>query len=108
MGALAARDAGLRYWGGRLEQHGFPKGALMISRRAFCVLTGVTMLAPQRSSASESGGARKWLQCVRDVGAAARIGARLQGVLGDGTCRMHAESVAGLTHLAGSPSPERL
>jgi len=77
----------------------------MVSRRAFCLLTSAGIVVPHAALASVDGDMRRWLSCIDDLDAAARIGARLQC----GSVRnLSAEPLGHSIGLGGQPNPERL
>src|SRR5689334_18311392 len=84
------------------------RGRSMISRREFIVLAGAGAIVSNRGLAPDFSGPQTWLHCVRDLGAAGRIGAQLQRGLGENVRGLCAESAARLDALAGDASPERL
>jgi len=83
----------------------------MVSRRAFCVLTGAAIVASGRGSAADVDGSDRldaWLRLVRNHEAAARIGARLQPKLDRSARASCATSLSRLSGHTGETSPELL
>lgn len=77
----------------------------IVSRRAFCLVTSAAIVVPHAALASVDGDMCRWLSCIDDVDAAARIGARLQS----GSVRnLSAEPLGDSIDLGGWPHPERL
>lgn len=80
----------------------------MISRRVFCILTGAAVAVPQRGFASKLDQPRGWLDCIQNLEAAARIGARLRPEIADGAASLCIASSKRLDRCAEGASPELL